>query len=246
MILKGKSAIVTGAANGIGRAIAVGLAEEGAKVVCVDIKPCTETIRSIIDRGLSCYDYPTDISDYEKVKKMVSFAVNELQHIDILVNNAGIISRKNFTDLESDEWHKILSVNLHGTFYCCKEVVPKMIEQKSGKIINITSVAGVIGDITASPVYGTSKGAINTLTKSLARQLACFGINVNAVAPHAIETDMSRQWSKEKREEVVRSIPLGRLGQPEEVSHAVVFLASSHADYITGEVLNLNGGFLMH
>lgn len=246
MSLKDKIVVVTGAAQGIGQAIAVVLAQEGAKVVLVDINPCTKTKKIINDKGLFCRDLPADISNFEEVQNLVKLINENIGNIDILVNNAGIIHRGSFVDLKPEDWRHVLSVNLDGTFYCCLAVVPNMIEHGGGKIINITSVAGIIGDVTASPVYGTSKGAINTLTKSLARQLACHNITVNAVAPHAIETPMSREWSEQKRKGVINSIPLGRLGRPEEVAFAVVFLASSGADFITGEVLNVNGGFLMH
>lgn len=246
MSLKDKIALVTGTAQGIGQAVAIMFAKQQAKVILVDLNPCKKTMNMILDEGLLSYDFPADITKINEVYKVVKEVNENIGNINILVNNAGIIHRGNFIDLKLEDWNRVLSVNLNGTFHCCLAVVPNMIKQGGGKIINITSVAGIIGDITASPVYGTSKGAINTLTKSLARQLAAYGITVNAVAPHAIETDMSREWSEEKRKEVINSIPLKRLGKPEEVAEAVLFLASSGADFITGEVLNVNGGYLMH
>jgi 3-oxoacyl-[acyl-carrier protein] reductase len=138
-----------------------------------------------------------------------------------------------------------MDVNVNGNFYLCKAAIPHMIRQKGGSVLNITSIAGKMGDITAAPVYGTSKGAINTLTKSLARQLAEYGIRVNAVAPHAIETDMSAEWSPEKRKAVIESIPLKRMGQPHDVAQAALFLVSDSASFITGETINVNGGYLM-
>lgn len=245
MRLEDKTAIVTGAARGIGRAIALHLTGEGCHTVLVDREPSHEVERSIKKMGGQCIGVTIDVSRIEAVQKMVKRAVEKFGRIDILVNNAGIIHRGDFTALTPEDWNRVLSVNLGGTFNCCHFVVPHMIRQGSGKIINITSVAGVIGDITASPAYGTSKGAINTLTKSLARQLAQFGIIVNAVAPHAIETDMSRQWSDEKRQSIVSDIPLGRLGKPEEVAAAVIYLASHGADFVTGETINVNGGYVM-
>jgi len=171
--------------------------------------------------------------------------VREKGGIDILVNNAGIIARGGIMDLSREQWLQVMDVNVNGNFYWCKAVVPHMIRQKGGRILNVTSIAGKMGDITAAPVYGTSKGAINALTKSLARQLAEYGITVNAVAPHAIETDMSAEWSEEKRRAVVDAIPLRRMGTAREVAEAVSFLVSDEAAFITGETLNVNGGFLM-
>ena len=136
-------------------------------------------------------------------------------------------------------------MNLRGTYYCSREAAIIIKKQGSGRIINISSVAGKVGDITSAPSYGPSKGAVNALTKSLARELAPFGITVNAVAPHAIETEMSAEWPEEKRRAVISQIPLGRMGKPEEVAAAVVFLASPGAAFITGEILDVNGGYLM-
>lgn len=245
MKLEGKTAIVTGAARGIGRAIAIALVREGASLVLADLKPSKETVSQIINAGFTAKAIHTDVSDPEAVENLVSETLSLFGSVDILVNNAGIIHRGDFMDLKREDWESILQVNLGGTFNCCRSVVPHLVKQRSGKIINITSVAGKIGDITASPAYGTSKGAINTLTKSLARQLAEFGINVNAIAPHAIETDMSAEWSEEKRRAIIDAIPLKRLGKPEEVAAAVVFLCSEDAGFITGEIMNINGGYLM-
>jgi 3-oxoacyl-[acyl-carrier protein] reductase len=243
----GKVALVTGAARGIGRAIALALAREGADIVLVDVDldRAQGTAQEIEGLGRKAKAILADVSDRKDVHRLVSETVSLFGRIDILVNNAGIIRRGTFLEHDPEEWDKVLDVNLGGTFNCSRVVVPLMIEQGRGKIINVSSVAGIIGDITAAPSYGTSKGAINTLTKSLARELAPHGINVNAVAPHAIETEMSQEWSEEKRRRIVEAIPMKRLGQPEEVAEAVVFLASDGADFITGHVLDINGGYLM-
>lgn len=188
---------------------------------------------------------PVDITDHSAVETFMSRVVDTFGSIDILVNNAGVIARGTIVDLTFEEWRRVLDVNLNGTFYCCKAVVPHMIARKSGVILNITSVAGKTGDITAAPVYGTSKGAVNAFTKSLARQLAAYGIRVNAIAPHAIETDMSAEWSAEKRAEVIQSIPLGRIGTVTDVAEAACFLVSDTSAFITGEIMDVNGGFLM-
>ncbi len=245
MELQGKVAIITGAARGIGFEIARLFAREGACVVLVDRSGAEKAAESLKSQHYDAIACPLDITDSEAVHSAVEAVAGARARIDILVNNAGIIARGTVLDLTREQWLQVMDVNVNGNFYFCKAVVPFMIRQRSGTIINITSIAGKMGDITAAPVYGTSKGAINTLTKSLARQLAEYGIRVNAVAPHAIETDMSADWSEEKRQEVIAAIPLKRMGKPEEVAQAALFLASERSSFITGEILNVNGGQLM-
>jgi 3-oxoacyl-[acyl-carrier protein] reductase len=243
--LRGRTALVTGAARGIGRAIALRYAAEGASLVLVDVQEATELCDALRKAGSKALSYRVDITDAAAVEDMVADAVGSLGSLDILVNNAGIITRGSFADLTLETWKKVLDVNLNGNFNCCKAVVPHMVRNGYGRIVNISSIAGKIGDVTAAPAYGTSKGAVNAFTKSLARELARFGITVNAIAPHAIETEMSAQWSAEKRAAIIDSIPLKRLGKPQEVAEAAVFLASEGAGFITGEVMDMNGGFLM-
>ncbi len=247
MRFDGKVALVTGAARGIGQAIALALAHEGADVIVadVDLDRAQQVAQEIEARGRKAKVIAADVSDRKAVQRLVSEAVSLFGRVDILVNNAGIIRRGTFLEHDPQEWERVLGVNLGGTFNCSREVVPLMIKQGGGKIINVSSVVGRMGDIASAPSYGTSKGAINTFTKSLARELAPYGINVNAVAPHAIETEMSQEWSDEKRQQIVEAIPMKRLGQPEEVAEAVAFLASDGANFITGHVLDVNGGYLM-
>lgn len=247
MKLKDRVAIVTGAARGIGKAISLIFVREGAKVALVDIeKERLETLKDEIKikkgeaLALSC-----DITKSHDVKEMVNQVRQKFGRIDILVNNAGIIRRGTIETVTEEDWDRVIEVNLKGTFNCCKAVVEIMKQQGYGKIINVSSIAGKMGDITSAPGYGPSKAGVDSLTKTLARQLASYGINVNAVSPHAIETEMSAQWSEQRRKEIIASIPLGRLGKPEDVAEAVLFLVSDEASFITGEILDVNGGALM-
>jgi len=179
------------------------------------------------------------------VREMASQVQKAFGRIDILVNNAGIIRRGTIETVTEEDWDRVIEVNLKGTFNCCKAVAEVMKPQGYGKIVNVSSIAGKMGDITSAPGYGPSKAGVDALTKTLARQLATYSINVNAVSPHAIETEMSAQWSAERRREIISSIPLGRLGKPEDVAEAVLFLASDQASFITGEIFDVNGGALM-
>lgn len=245
MSLKGQTALVTGAARGIGKAIALRLAREEAAVGLMDMRDPGPAVGQMQAQGYTALPFAVDVTDRESVVRAVDSMVQRFGRIDILVNNAGIIVRESILELSLETWKRVMDVNINGNFICSKAVIPHMIERSYGRIVNITSIAGKMGDITASPAYGTSKGAINTFTKSLARQLAPYNITVNAVAPHAIETDMSAEWSEEKRRAVVGSIPLKRMGAPEEVAESVLFLVSEGASFITGEILDINGGYLM-
>ena len=247
MKLKDRVAIVTGGARGIGKAIALSCLREGAKVAIIDSdKERLEMLKKEMGKEKrEVTVIPCDITKSSDVNGMVDQVQKAFGRIDILVNNAGIIRRGTIETVTEEDWDRVIEVNLKGTFNCCKAVAGIMKQQRYGKIINVSSIAGKIGDITSAPGYGPSKAAIDALTKTLARQLAQYGINVNGVAPHAIETEMSAQWSEERRKEIIASIPLGRLGKPEDVANAVLFLASDDASFITGEILDVNGGALM-
>jgi 3-oxoacyl-[acyl-carrier protein] reductase len=243
--LQGKVAVITGAARGIGREIAALFAEEGASVVIIDLREAEDLVSLLAGRGFDARALAVDITDCEAVEKAAEAVIGMKGSIDILVNNAGIIARGSIMDLSRDRWLQVMDVNVNGNFYWCKAVIPQMIKQGGGRILNVSSIAGKMGDITAAPVYGASKGAVNSLTRSLARQLAEYGIRVNALAPHAIETDMSAEWTEEKRRSVIDAIPLRRMGTVREVAEAALFLVSEGAAFITGETLNVNGGYLM-
>jgi 3-oxoacyl-[acyl-carrier protein] reductase len=247
MKLMNRVAIVTGGARGIGKAIALVFVREGAKLALIDVdQGILDTAKNEIKKDRQeVIAIPCDITKGVEVKAMVNQVQKAFGRVDILVNNAGIIRRGTIETVTEDDWDRVIEVNLKGTFNCCKAVVDPMKSQKYGKIVNISSIAGKMGDITSAPGYGPSKAGVDALTKTLARQLAPYGINVNAVSPHAIETEMSAQWSEERRREIISSIPLGRLGKPEDVAEATVFLASDEASFITGEILDVNGGALM-
>jgi len=247
-MFEGKVALVTGAARGIGRAIARAFADRRAHVIVNDIlteKELTDIAGVISQTGIESIGIQADVTNSDQVKDMMQRAVKTFGRLDILVNNAGIIRRGSIETVSEKDWDQVIAVNLKGTFNCCHAAADRMIKQRSGKIVNVSSIAGKTGDITSAPGYGPSKAAIDALTKTLARQLATYGINVNGVAPHAIETEMSAEWSSEKRKSIIEAIPLKRLGQPQEVAEAVLFLASDKANFITGEILDINGGFLM-
>jgi len=247
MKLKDRVAIVTGAARGIGNAVAWAFLREGAKVVLVDVeKTGLELLQQEIRRGGGqALAVPCDVSKASEVKQMVDQVQRVFGRIDILVNNAGIIRRGTIETVTEEDWDHVIAVNLKGPFNCSKAVVDIMKKQGYGKIVNVSSIAGKMGDITSAPGYGPSKAGLDALTKTLARQLATYGIHVNGVAPHAIETEMSAEWSPEKRKAIVDAIPLKRLGKPEDVAEAVLFLASESAAFITGEIIDVNGGALM-
>ena len=247
MKLKDRVAMVTGAGRGIGRAISLTFSREGAKVALVDVdKRVLEAAKNEIEKKRGeVIAIPCDITKSAEVKAAVNQVQKTFGRVDILVNNAGIIRRGTIETVTEEDWDRVIEVNLKGTFNCCKAVVEFMKQQGYGKIVNVSSIAGKMGDITSAPGYGSSKAGMDALTKTLARQLASYGINVNAVSPHAIETEMSAQWSEERRKEIIASIPLGRLGKPEDVAEAVLFLASDDASFITGEILDVNGGVLM-
>jgi len=246
MILKDQVAIVTGGTKGIGRAICLLLAEEGARVVAnfsKDVNAAEKLMGEAKSKQLSIGLFKADITQFDQVKEMAEETFAQYGNIDILVNNVGLV-RDNFLMLMSDEdWDSLLKTNLTSLFYCCKTVIRKMIPQRRGKIINISSISGILG--TAGQTnYAATKGGVISFTKSLARELGPFNIHVNAVAPGLIESEVVSKMPKEKIESIIKSSSLGRIGKPEEVARTVLFLASEGSDYITGQTIVVDGGIV--
>ena len=246
MLLEDKVAIVTGGTKGIGKAISLLLAEQGAKVVAnfsKDENAAEDLEKEAKSRGLNLGLFKADVTQLDRVKAMVEQIFAQYGKIDILVNNVGLV-RDNFLMLMSDEdWESLLKANLTSLFFCCRIVIRKMIPQRRGKIINISSISGILGT-PGQANYAATKGGMISFTKSLARELGPFNIHVNAVAPGLIESEMVSRMPKEKVEAIVKSSSLGRIGKPEDVAPAVLFLASEHSNYITGQTIVVDGGIV--
>ncbi len=246
MMLKDKVAIVTGGTRGIGRAISLLFAEEGAKVIAnfsKDVGAAENLMKEAESKGLKIRLFKADVTQFDQVKEMAEETFAQYGRIDILVNNVGLI-RDNLLMLMSDEdWDSLIKTNLTSLFYCCKTVIRKMIPERQGKIINISSVSGILG--TAGQTnYAATKGGVISFTKSLARELGSFNIHVNAVAPGLIESEVISKMPKEKVEAIIKSSSLGRMGKTEEVAKAVLFLASDDSNYVTGQTIVVDGGII--
>lgn len=246
MSLEGKVAIVTGAAQGIGRAIAEVLARDGADIVVADLDPgrSQETVAAITKLGRRAVNVKVNVAEWNDVKNMTDQVLKDWGKIDILVNNAGVTRDGLLVRMKEEDWNLVLQVNLHGTFHCTKAVLQSMTKQRSGRIVNIASIVGAMGNA-GQANYAASKAAVIGFTKSVAREYASRMVTVNAVAPGFVDTAMTQGLQQEVRDTLLKQIPLGRLGQPGDVAEAVRFLASEEAGYITGQVLHVNGGMLM-
>ena len=247
MLLDGKTALVTGASRGIGRAIALCLAAEGARVAihyAGNVRAAEEVKTAIEAAGGTAILCQADIADSSAVEAMVANVVKEFGTIDILVNNAGITRDALLMRMKDEDFAKVLNTNLKGVFYCTKAVSKLMMKKRSGRIVNMASVVGLVGNA-GQTNYAAAKAGVIGFSKSAAKELASRGITVNVVAPGFIGTDMTAGLPESVKEKMLTDIPLGRMGEAEDVANAVLFLASEQASYITGQVVNVDGGMVM-
>jgi 3-oxoacyl-[acyl-carrier protein] reductase len=243
--LKDKIAIVTGAGHGIGKEIALTLARNGAEVVVTDVTDAIFDVGKQIEAlGSKALPIKCDVTEPEQAQEVEEKVAGKYERIDILVNNAGIYPQKAFLEMTADDWNKVLRVNLNGAFHCTKAILPKMVKQKHGKIVNIASIAGAVVAFPNLVHYSASKAAIAGFTKSLALEVAQHGVNVNAVAPGPIDVGEMAADS-EMYKQTVRAIPVGRMGRPADIANLVVFLVSDEASFITGQCIVSDGGYTL-
>ncbi|MEY8302911.1 3-oxoacyl-[acyl-carrier-protein] reductase [Anaerosalibacter bizertensis] len=247
MILKEKNALVTGGSRGIGRATAIELSKEGANVIITynsNEEKAKEVIKEIEKNGVKGLAIKADVSSEEDVKSMMKTIKSQFDSIDVLVNNAGVTKDNLLIRMKSEDWDKVINTNLKGVYLCTKAVVRGMMKKRHGKIVNIASVVGISGNA-GQGNYSASKAGVIGFTKSIAKELGSRGINVNGVAPGFVETDMTEVLSEDIKEQSLKLIPLNRFAKPEDIANVVVFLCSEKANYITGQIINVDGGMLM-
>jgi len=244
MSLKGKTALVTGGARGIGKAIALKLARQGANIAILDMAAAPETVKEIESLGVKAISVEANVTKLETVEQAVEQVIATFGSLDIAVNNAGVTRDNLFLRMKPEEWDLVLSINLTGAFNVCKAINKQMFKQRAGKIVNIASVVGQMGNI-GQANYSASKAGLIGLTKTLAREFAARNIQVNAVAPGFIDTEMTAKLPDDVRANFIRNIPAGNFGSPENVADAVAFLCSADSDYVTGQVINVDGGMVM-
>src|SRR3989338_5883455 len=239
-----KVVLITGAARGIGRAIALAFAKEGAKIVVNHYKSKKEAnklVAEIKKIGPDDIAIRADISEINEIKKLVKESIIKFKGIDIIINNAGIQLPAPINETTEEMWDNTFDINLKGAFFCIKEVLPYMKQKTKGKIINISSIAALVGSL-VSVSYGSSKAGVSNMTKTLSRELGKYNITINVVAPGPTDTDLMRNLGKERREILQKETPLGRIATPEDIAKAVLFFASNKADFITGQTLIVDGG----
>jgi len=251
--LHGRNAIVTGAARGIGAAVAIALAREGANVVVSDIIPGNETVLKIQEMGRKAVFIEANVSNFKDVTGLMEKSIQMFKHIDILVNNAGVVHRDGLLETSEATFDRVVGVILKGTFFCIQAIYPYMRDNRYGKIVNVSSISGIIGGAVSKagdipeqtsgrsgPIYAAAKGGVISLTRWIAKDVAKDGIYVNAIAPGACETDMTTGYRYS-----VEGLPITRMGHPNDMAEAIVFLASGASNYITGQILNVDGGWVM-
>ena len=242
MNFNGKTALITGAGRGIGKTIAVKLAKLGSDIVLADMNPISDDVlKEIEENSTRCLAYKLDVTDVDAVNSVVKKIIDETGGIHILVNNAGITKDNLFMRMKPEQWLQVIDVNLNGVFHVTKSVIRTMVKQHSGRIINISSVVGFSGN-PGQVNYSATKSGLIGFTKSLSREVGTRGITVNAVAPGFINTAMTQALNESQQQAILSQIPLGRMGEADDIANAVAFLASEEASYITGTVLHVNGG----
>lgn len=242
-----KVAVVTGAGQGMGKQVSLDLAAEGARVVVTDIIDdlIKEVCNEIEQGGGTCMPLICDVSSRKQVDTMISKTVDTFGRLDILINNAGLLIPGTIEETSDERIDRTLDINVKGVLYAIRAATPIMKKQRYGRIVNVASITGKRGDNSTIFVYGASKGAVISLTRSAARQLGPFGITVNAIAPHAVMTTLMKYWDEEKKRKMAEQIPVKRLGTVQDMSNLMLFLASDESSYITGETININGGYYM-
>jgi 3-oxoacyl-[acyl-carrier protein] reductase len=249
-LLAGKKALITGGTRGIGKAIATLFAEQGASLALFGVnlekgQATAQQLQSLVTERSKVQFYQVDVADGHQVEKGIEHVYADFGGLDILVNNAGITQDNLLMRLSSEDWDRVLNTNLKSVYNTCHAVVRPMMKQRQGKIINVTSVIGLVGNA-GQANYAASKAGVIGFTKSLAKELATRGICVNCIAPGFIETDMTGTLSDQQKTAILAQIPMQRMGQPEDIAKSALYLASSLSDYVTGQVLIVDGGMVMH
>lgn len=244
MLIKGKVGIITGAASGMGRAASGLFAREGAQILCADVNAegAAETAKTVTAAGGAAAAAALDIGDRKSCDAAVRQAVDRFGRVDFLANFGGVWDGRDTAEIDEEHWDRILDINLKGTFLICQAVAPVMIKQKYGRIVLIGSIAARVGGSMGGPHYAASKGGVNSLSRALARRMGKHNVTVNSINPGPVESAMTAGWSPQDKTDLIKGIPLGRLGQPIDIASVALFLISDLANWMTGETLEVNGG----